>query len=198
MSARIREETIAGDSKDQKTLQDNIEAMTRDIINSLVELGNVILVFAAGNEVGGKDITSYPARLGADPTIKNVVIAVGVDDDYIHNKFEYNGKYKNFVWAPGVGVQCAGSPDDRLLTNAQLSWDDYFLHVGGTSVDARMTEAIDSLKNLAFARESGGVPIIHNGIVPDQWPLEDKPKVHTTFTTAAAKISTTRLSTTRL
>ncbi|KAF3166146.1 hypothetical protein TWF751_008847 [Orbilia oligospora] len=149
-----------------------------EILNKLMDLDNVIMVSSAGNGKPGDPIIHYPSRLGLDAPKRRHVVVGGTDRKGL-NMWQFDTKIPNFVWAPSEGI----------WTYGHTSADVFVEPVSGTSIaeatvagmlamyisldldsNTRLEDAITKLKTLSWKRNPEGVPIIHNGITPDQWP----------------------------
>ncbi|KAK6529983.1 Secreted subtilisin-like serine protease sub4 [Orbilia ellipsospora] len=161
-----------------------------DALKELLKLENVILVASAGNLDPDQPIQHYPAVLGADKTIKNIVV-VGAATEDNRNLYQYDDSFENFVWAPGQSVvtiyaPITGQPElmgyqsdsGTSIASAAVSGIlSVFLSRDTNPVlKNRMEDAVSTLKRFAFERINDGVPVIHNGILSYQWPLSDRPR----------------------
>ncbi|KAK6362768.1 hypothetical protein TWF730_000223 [Orbilia blumenaviensis] len=164
-------------------LENNI---MKRLLERFTNLKNVVIVTGAGNDKPGTPINSYPQVLPRFfPNSKVVVVGAASVDGL--NMAQYDDTIPNFVWAPGQGVLQISDPD-------LMPWDKYPNLVqpgpGGTSIAAaatsgllatflardtgepedRIERGIELLLKLSWKRNPKGVPIIHNGITPAQWP----------------------------
>ncbi|KAK6508980.1 hypothetical protein TWF481_003746 [Arthrobotrys musiformis] len=183
---------------------DTLSKILDDILSRLTNLDNVILVTAAGNEDPSVPISSYPPGFAINKQPEKHVVVGGTDQNGL-NMFQYDANLQNFVWAPADDVRSLGPLD---------SWPSHtILFKGGTSVatasvsgmlamyisrssdddltpKSRLTNAIAKLKQLSWKRNPKGVPIIHNGITPAEWP-EKYRHIKYTYSTTTTTAATT-------
>ncbi|KAK6516266.1 hypothetical protein TWF506_006175 [Arthrobotrys conoides] len=178
--------TLARFDRDSPDIEygDKLAGTISDIFSKLMDLDNVIIVSAAGNGKPGKPINTYPARLGLDlPDRKNQVVVGGTRVDGL-NMFQYDTNMPNFVWAPGENVWVYGHKDPNTIVEPVSGTSLAAAAVSGMlamyisrDIDSntRTEDAVTKLKTLSWKRNPNGVPIIHNGITPDQWPAAFEP-----------------------
>ncbi|KAK6538293.1 hypothetical protein TWF694_011172 [Orbilia ellipsospora] len=174
-----------------------IRALFGDILKELTNLGNVIIVTSAGNDSPATRITKVPTIYGYDKSFKNLVVAGAVDPVNFANLLQSDTMLTNMVWALGQSVTELQQPDLRLDPRYLQRSDYYAKGYGGTSaatattsgllavflsqnlnskapLDEQVSSAVEKLKTISFPRKEGGVPIIHNGFTPDDWPKRDQ------------------------
>ncbi|EPS38737.1 hypothetical protein H072_7535 [Dactylellina haptotyla CBS 200.50] len=186
---------ISGFTNDP-TLQDAIFQLLKEILSELTGLENAIVVAAAGNLPEGTPITYYPAKFAYETSRKNLLVVGAADSFYFRNMAQFDSSIPSFFWAPAGNITYSTWPDmisEHIYSETSMSRMTSKEADGGTSVatatvsgmlayyisqnltsKTRMSDAIGRLDSLAFQRLPGGVPIIHNGITPDDWPEADQ------------------------
>ncbi|RVD81152.1 uncharacterized protein DFL_009027 [Arthrobotrys flagrans] len=127
-----------------------------EILSKLTDLENVILVSTAGNGEPGAPILHYPSRLAVNGPKRRHVVVGGTDVNGL-NVYQYDPKIPNFVWAQSEATATVAGTLAMYISRDIES-------------KARLEDAITKLKELSWKRNPEGVPTIHNGVTPDQWP----------------------------